>query len=34
MCFDHPDNASNNRKPGPGMFLKAKKEYNLNFLNV
>tara|TARA_B100000073_G_scaffold192369_2_gene159190 strand:- start:296 stop:838 length:543 start_codon:yes stop_codon:yes gene_type:complete len=29
MCFDHPDNASNNRKPGPGMFLKAKKEYNL-----
>ena len=31
MCFDLPDNASNNRKPGPGMFLKAKKEYNLNF---
>ena len=29
MCFDHPDNASINRKPGPGMFLKAKKEYNL-----
>ena len=29
MCFDHPDNASNNRKPGPGMFFKAKKEYNL-----
>ena len=29
MCFDHPDNASTNRKPGPGMFLKAKKEYNL-----
>ena len=29
MCFDHPDNASLNRKPGPGMFLKAKKEYNL-----
>ena len=25
MCFDHPDNASINRKPGPGMFLKAKK---------
>ena len=29
MSFDHPDNASTNRKPGPGMFLKAKKEYNL-----
>ena len=29
MCFDHPDNASPNRKPGPGMFLKAKKKYNL-----
>ena len=29
MCFDHPDNASNSRKPGPGMFFKAKKEYNL-----
>ncbi len=29
MCFDHPDNASNDRKPGPGMFLKAKKDYNL-----
>ena len=29
MCFDHPDNASISRKPGPGMFLKAKKEYNL-----
>ena len=27
MCFDHPDNASINRKPGAGMFLKAKKEY-------
>ena len=29
MCFDHPDNASNYRKPGSGMFLKAKKAYNL-----
>ena len=29
MCFDLPNNESNNRKPGPGMFLKAKKEYNL-----
>ena len=30
MCFDHPDNASNYRKPGAGMFLKAKKDYNLS----
>ena len=30
MSFDLPDNASNNRKPGSGMFLKAKKEHNLN----
>ncbi len=29
MCFDHPDNASNYRKPGTGMFLKAKRDYNL-----
>ena len=29
MCFDHPDNASINRKPGVGMFLKAKREHNL-----
>ncbi len=29
MCFDHPDNASTNRKPGAGMFLKAKRKYNL-----
>ena len=30
MCFDHPDNASNYRKPGAGMFLKAKNDYNLS----
>ena len=29
MCFDLPGSASNNRKPGSGMFLKAKKDYNL-----
>ena len=29
MCFDHPDNASIRRKPGSGMFLEAKEEYNL-----
>ena len=30
MCFDHPDNASNYRKPGLGMFLDAKNDHNLN----
>ena len=29
MCFDHPDDASINRKPGSGMFLKAKSDHNL-----
>ena len=29
MCFDLPDNASSSRKPGPGMFLKAKNKFNL-----
>ena len=33
MCFDHPKNASENRKPGPGMFLEAKKQHNLNLSN-
>ena len=33
MCFDHPDNASNRRKPSPDMFLEAQKEYNLNLTN-
>ena len=30
MCFDHPDNATNYRKPGPGMFFDAKNDHNLN----
>ena len=33
MCFDHPDNASERRKPGKGMFLEAKKEHDLNLSN-
>ena len=33
MCFDHPDNASLRRKPGPGMFLEAKKKYSLELSN-
>ena len=27
VCFDHPDNASNRRKPGTGMFLEAKNDH-------
>ena len=30
MCFDHPDNASNYRKPGLGMFIDAQNDHNLN----
>ena len=33
MCFDHPDKPSCRRKPGPGMFLEAKKKYNLKLSN-
>ena len=33
MCYDHPDNASDRRKPGPGMFLEAKTKYNLRLSN-
>lgn len=33
MCYDHPDNASNYRKPGDGMFLDAKQDHNLKFSN-
>ena len=29
MCFDRPDNASNYRKPGSGMFLDAESDHNL-----
>ena len=30
MCFDRPNDASNYRKPGSGMFLDAKKDHSLN----
>ena len=33
MCYDHPDNASDRRKPGPGMFQEAKTKYNLRLSN-
>tara|TARA_X000001036_G_scaffold66396_1_gene57138 strand:- start:1268 stop:1810 length:543 start_codon:yes stop_codon:yes gene_type:complete len=32
-CSDHPDYASNDRKPNPGMFLKASEEFNLDLSN-
>ena len=28
-CTDHPNNASEFRKPGTGMFLQASKDYGL-----
>ena len=33
MCYDHPDTSSDRRKPGPGMFLDAKKDHNLSLSN-
>tara|TARA_Y100000590_G_C15492390_1_gene928311 strand:+ start:370 stop:915 length:546 start_codon:yes stop_codon:yes gene_type:complete len=33
FCIDHPDQATKRRKPGPGMFLEAKSDHNLNLLN-
>tara|TARA_B100001559_G_scaffold157019_1_gene131597 strand:+ start:276 stop:818 length:543 start_codon:yes stop_codon:yes gene_type:complete len=32
-CFDHPDNPSERRKPGPGMFFEAKNDFNLDLTN-
>jgi len=32
-CTDHPDDASINRKPGEGMFLSAKKDFDINLTN-
>ena len=33
FAIDHPDNASDRRKPGPGMFLEAESNHNLNLMN-
>ena len=33
VCADHPDKASNRRKPGTGMFLEAAEQYNLSLNN-
>ena len=32
-CVDHPNFASERRKPGVGMFLEASKEFDLNLRN-
>ena len=32
-CTDHPDFASDRRKPGVGMFLEASKDFDLNLSN-
>jgi D,D-heptose 1,7-bisphosphate phosphatase len=33
FCTDHPDEASNRRKPGTGMFLDAADDYNIDLSN-
>ena len=30
VCTDHPDNSSNRRKPGTGMFLEAADDYDID----
>ncbi|MEC9376700.1 MAG: HAD-IIIA family hydrolase [Candidatus Neomarinimicrobiota bacterium] len=32
-CTDHPEEASERRKPGPGMFLEAEMDHDLNLLD-
>jgi D,D-heptose 1,7-bisphosphate phosphatase len=32
VCPDHPEQASERRKPGPGMFLEAELEHDLNLM--
>ena len=32
-CTDHPDHATNRRKPGSGMFLDAARDYNIDLSN-
>jgi len=33
VCTDHPDNATERRKPGPGMFVDAEAEHDLDLMN-
>ncbi|SUZ98256.1 uncharacterized protein METZ01_LOCUS51110 [marine metagenome] len=32
-CTDHPDHATDRRKPGSGMFLDAARDYNIDLSN-
>ena len=32
-CHDHPNQESDRRKPGPGMFLEAEVDHNLNLMD-
>ena len=33
FCTDHPDQATDRRKPGPGMFLEAELEHGLSLMD-
>ena len=33
VCIDHPEEATERRKPGPGMFLEAEADHNLHLLD-
>jgi len=33
VCYDHPENATERRKPGPGMFLEAAFDHNLRLFD-
>ena len=33
FCTDHPDKATDRRKPGPGMFLEAELEHSLSLMD-
>ena len=33
VCIDHPDQATEKRKPGPGMFLEAELDHDLLLMN-
>ena len=33
VCMEHPDNATERRKPGAGMYLEAKMEHGLDLIN-
>ena len=33
VCPDHPEHSTEKRKPGPGMFLEAEMDHNINLMN-